>query len=494
MPAATGNCLDEIEYRCERLESYSGLYRAYARVYYPNDEDQLSCVFEFAQKTKRKVTLRGGGHAFDEQSLGNDIIVSMEKFNSIKVIAGSNRVCVGAGATWGAILSELKRHGLVPFGTVTASHATAGGTVAADCLSRFSPRFGKEAKSVTALRLMTIDHGVIKCTRPLAGPPWTLEEQAFMAAVGGFGYLGALLDVTYDVRPFKRPAVLTQVRTHRSFANLAGDLIPATAKARASAPGHGGILWEAISAGLYPAGGDKPSSMLFSSKLTTSCKRRPFLLHYPHNPLVILAEWLMRVPILHEVLSRWFFERTPDGATYIDGLRGYLFFMDANALAKRIARRFGFDLKTVQQTFVVPADPCQDAPKAQQVLVDWLDRAHKLFGARKLTPTISDVLYLPEDMAFCLSPNAKRAGFAVSYAFETSNAGTIASVQRAFADLADVLWHDFDGRVSLVKNVHVYRDTLRAMYGADAAEFLQLKTQLDSTGVLRNGFFDRVLG
>ncbi len=496
MNAGTGNCLDEIKNRSEQLKSYSGLYQTNAQVYRPKGEDQLRCIFDFAKQEGRKVTLRAGAHAFDEQSLGDDIVVSMTEFNGIEVLPDGKQVRVGAGATWGAIVRELKGCDLVPFGTVTSSHATAGGTVAADCLSRFSPSFGKEAKWVQSFRLMTVDGAVLDCSRPAKDPPSTLEEKVFMAAVGGFGYLGALLDINFEVRPFKRAAVCTQVRKYDSFNTLARDLIPPTAEASPSENDDCSAPWEAVSAGLYAAGGNQPSAMIFNSKLTSTRKRRPFLLHHPYNPLRILAEWLMRVPFLAKIVSRCYFGLTRDGATYIDGLWGYLFFMDGNVLAKRIARWFGIDLKTVQQTFVVPVDLLAEGglAVAQDRLTEWLERADQLFRQRQLTPTISDVLYLPKDLAFCLSPNPKRAGFAVSYVFETSAANTITNVKRAFEDLADVLSVNFDGRVSLVKNVDVKPATLRAMYRPEATEFLALKAQLDPAGVLCNRFFERVLG
>lgn len=325
---------------------------------------------------------------------------------------------------------------------------------------------------------------------------WTEEERIFMAVVGGFGYLGAVLQITYEVRPCgsRRIAVKTEVEKLDSFENLARRLIPETLTARANAAARAnadcsGKDWEAISAGLYPAGRDQPSALLFKSKLVKTCRRWPYLLHHPHNPLVILAQWVMRVPLFCRILSRVFFKLTRSGSTYIDGLQGYLFFMDANVIARNVARWFRCDLNTIQQTFVVPAD--LNAPNAHQPLFDWLTRAQAELARHHLTPTITDVLYLPQDWTFCLSPNAKTAGFAVSYAFETNNTDP---VKTAFCELAEILCNDFHGHVSLVKNVYVDGATLRTMYGAQARDFLILKHRLDPGDLLCNDFCRRVLG
>ena len=463
-------------------------------MYRPRDEAELQRIFAFATRESRVVTLRGGAHAFDDQSLGRQIVVSMENFNKIEVGPGA-QVTVGAGAPWGKIVRRLKRKGLVPYGTVTSSLATPGGTLAADCLSRFSPSYGKEAEHVLSFRMMCIDGSAKDYWPPSPGHPdpatWTEDQRIFMAVVGGFGYLGAVLEITIAVRRCgsRRIAVKTEVDKLDSFEHLVQKLIPETKTAQANAnPDCSGEDWEAISAGLYPAGGDQPSALLFKSKLVKTCWRWPYPLHHPHFPLLIVAEWLMRVPFLCRTLSRVFYMLTWSGCTYTDGLQGYLFFMDANLIARNLARRFGFDLHTIQQTFVVPVD--LHAADAHQPLLHWLDRAQKELAARKLTPTITDVLYLPQDWTFCLSPNARGPGFAVSYAFETN---TTAPVEVAFRDLADILWADFQGHVSLVKNVRVNPATLSAMYGPQARAFLGLKHKLDPNDLLRNDFFSRVL-
>ncbi len=483
-----------IPYSTKTLESYSDLCSQTADVYTPADVDELKGVFACARASKRRVTLHGGGHSFDSQALGNDIVVSTERFDSIDVLPAKDQVKVGAGATWGAIVDALQPKGLVPFGTVTSSHATAGGTLSADCLSRFSPRYGKEAAHVVAFSLVTLDGRLLNCTRPPDGTPradWTCEQEAFMGAIGGFGYLGAVVDVTYDLCSIGKSkfGVETVIHEYDSFGNLARDLVPTVTTAAASSG------WDAVYAGLYPAGADSTSWMLFTSKFTTESKRKRLFLHWRNNWIRIAGELLMRVPLFCSIISWCFFKFTREDATYIDDLGDFLFFMDANTNAKRFARRFGFKLKTLQQTFIVPAPTTNDDAKNAATLADWLARAHKVFHDRTLAPTLQDVLYLPQDMEFCLSPDARSPGFAVSYAFETSNKKTLSRAKEALAELADVLCDaPFNGRVSLVKNVCVSPATLLRMYGTDAVEFCQLKQKLDPDGLLRNDFLQRTFG
>jgi decaprenylphospho-beta-D-ribofuranose 2-oxidase len=205
----------------------------------------------------------------------------------------------------------------------------------------------------------------------------------------------------------------------------------------------------------------------------------------------------MRVPFISKLLWRVYFRfMFRDGDEYIDDLEGFTFFMDGNVRAKHLAKRLGFTLRNVQQTFVVPSDPGAAGgwDRARDDLVEWLEYAHEFLLERKLTPTLNDVLFLPRDRPFLLSASADLPGFAVSYAFETSNRETTRRVKEAFSELADVLWERFQGRVYLVKNVYASRKTLAAMYGDHAVEFFRLKRELDPRGVLVDDYLVRTFG
>ena len=93
-----------------------------------------------------------------------------------------------------------------------------------------------------------------------------------------------------------------------------------------------------------------------------------------------------------------------------------------------------------------------------------------------------------------MSATSDMAGFAVSYAFETSNADKIERVKEAFTELSDILWQQYGGRVYLVKNVSARESTLAEMYGDNAREFFALKRELDPRSMLRNEFLERTFG
>ena len=66
----------------ELVGCYTGLYEAHASVVRPKDVEELREVFRVARASRRRVTMRGGGHSFDAQPIGDDLVVSTERLNS----------------------------------------------------------------------------------------------------------------------------------------------------------------------------------------------------------------------------------------------------------------------------------------------------------------------------------------------------------------------------------------------------------------------------
>jgi decaprenylphospho-beta-D-ribofuranose 2-oxidase len=502
--SATAHPVFDIPGTEEELGCYSGLYAARAQVLAPADVDELRRIFAYAREAGRSVTLRAGAHSFDGQSLGDDLVVSMLGFDAIEALPGE-RIRVGPGATWGAIRAKLEPLGLVPAVTVTTEHATAGGTLSGDCLSRFSPSYGKEGEWIESFDLLTTEGELLNCTAPREDAPpstWTRGERAFCGVIGGLGYLGAVVAITYRVLPVGstdgKIGVRTIVRKYNTFADLAADLVPTAKRTylEDSDPGDPEKL-DAIWSALDTRGDGSQSALVFTSTFTTTPDRRRMPLHRPKLALRVLVEWMMRVPFISKLLWRFYFRfMYRDRDEFIDDLDGFTFFMDGNVRAKHIGKRLGFAMRNIQQTFVVPSDPRAAGgwDRARDDLVEWLEYAHEFLLQRKLTPTLNDVLFLPRDLPFLLSASADLPGFAVSYAFETSKRATLERAKEAFNELADVLWERFQGRVYLVKNVFASRETLAAMYGDHAVEFFRLKRELDPAGVLKDQFLERTFG
>ena len=313
---------------------------------------------------------------------------------------------VGPGATWGAILETLKPLGMVPAVTVTTENATAGGTLSGDCLSRFSPSYGKEGEWIQSFDLLTPEGELITCTPPAKDQlPSTKQERVFCGTIGGLGYLGAVVSITYRVMPVggrdDEIAVRTIVRKFDTFGDLAADLVP-TAKrtyledSDPTDPEKLDAIWSALDT----RGDETKSALFFTSTFAATRTRRRMALHRPKLLLRILVEWLMRVPFFSKLMWRFYVRFLfKDGDEYLDDLEGFSFFMDGNARAKRIGKKLGFKMQNAQQTFIVPSDPGAEGgwDRAADDLVEWLEFAHDFLLERDLTPTLNDVLFVPRD-------------------------------------------------------------------------------------------------
>lgn len=485
----------------EELGCYSGLYSSRAEVVTPNSVEDLMRHLAGARAAGRRVTFRAGGHSFDGQALGGDMVISMLGLNRIQVFPERQEMEVEAGATWGEILDALEPHGLVPAVTVTTERATAGGTLSGNCLSRFSPAHGKEGEQILRFDLVTAAGELITCTPPRDGTRFeqmSLEERLFCGAIGGLGYLGTVVRITYRVlragEPGDSVGVATDSMRAADFGQLGDRLVPPLRQMYLEEsdplnPEMNDSIWSAVGT----RGDGSMAALIFTSRFTTDPERRRMLLHRPKLLIRIPFEWLMRIPLFAKLAWRLFMWSFRKEQSYTDDLRGFSFFMDGNARAKRVGKKLGFSMRNAQQTFVVPSDVGADGEQARGDLVRWLEFAHRFLVERGLAPTLHDVLFLPADDLFLLSATAGLPGFAVSYAFETSNRRRLERIKAAFRELSDVLWSEYGGRVYLVKNVFASPQTLEQMYGANLTDFRELKAQLDPDGMFVDDFYQRVL-
>ena len=285
------------------------------------------------------MTFRAGGHSFDGQSLGDDLVVSMVRFDPIEVLANEKRMRVGPGATWGANLAKLQPLGLAPAVTVTTENATAGGTLLGDCLSRFSPAYGKEGNWIHNFDLLTTEGELLTAGDP--GREFRLgldaEERVFQGVIGGLGYLGAVVAISYRVLSVGetegRIGVLTKInRKYKTFENLAADLVPEAKRTYLEdpTPRRGKARRHLLRPG-YPRERRRGRAAL-TSAFTPEPRRRLMALYRPRLAVRILVELLMRVRFLSGPLWRFCFRFLyRDGEEYVDDLDGFTFFMDGNA-------------------------------------------------------------------------------------------------------------------------------------------------------------------
>jgi decaprenylphospho-beta-D-ribofuranose 2-oxidase len=504
-----------IPIRREQLRTYGGQMVA-TNVATPSDQAELRIVLTDAERRRLQVVFRGGGRSFDTQSLNAVYVISLEKFARISAPDLERRcITVGASASWGAILRATAPHGLVPYVTVTSSRATAGGTLSADCLSRFSPSCGKEGAHVRSFEFMGLDGQARSCSR-------TQNPELFKAVISGLGCLGVVYEITYELLKLDIPpdqiAVKTEFIQIRGLKHLAEQLVNRVHEHQTQLCAQANALAEsahascttiaaarvapqevaAISAVLYLNSARQGLLMKSQYVQAKPEQLKPCFLHQPERGLHRVLQ-LAALTGLGRRLGWWlalnyFFK----GATeqkpleFTDELFGFTFFQDGNEALHERGRSYGLPVATLQQTYVIPWDP-EHPLRSSQRLAKFLEAADELLDASGLLPALIDVLYVPDDAGegFLLSSSRNLSGFAVTFTFERLLSSDFPGERSALREIATYC-EQAQGRVHLVK--HVYADValLDRMYGPGLDELIPLKKQHDPQNTLRSDFLQRV--
>lgn len=424
----------------------------------PASVDELAGALARASRAGRRITFRGGGCAFDTQSLNADLVVSLDRLRGLWFSPDAATVTVGAGERWGEVVRAARLRGRSPAVVVTTELASAAGTTSGHCVSRWTPVHGPDGDQIQAVELVTVRGERLRLTR---------GDDALLGVTGGLGYLGAIASV--DVRLLANPH--DQVETRVIAAGPIEQVLAACGPA--SLPAGGEVT--AYSA-LHP---DLRRGLAYQARHVSGRPLRPFLAaHQPRSVLRLAGELLLAshagARLVGELAYRFHRDR------YVDPLLDYTFFMDGDTRFRRLGRRLGFALRIVQQSFAVPLAAAGEL----------IERARRAFAAAAVVPMFGDALYCPADRAL-LSATHGLGGFIVSFAFAPRTRGRLRRIHGALVQLTRVC-RALGGRVRLTKNVHADPEDLAAMYAQTLPRFRELKRRLDPDGLIRNEFLDRV--
>jgi decaprenylphospho-beta-D-ribofuranose 2-oxidase len=491
------------------LWSYNEMQRATAKVYRPRDQAALVRRLQSLRPGQR-VTFRGGGQSLDAQSLNRDIVIVLDAPNFSYIgdpqhDADGYFITTGAGARWWDVICKIGKLGLFPPSMATAADATVGGTLSADCVSRMSAIWGKEGEQIRSFKMVFVDGTTKECRRNDAD----LElRELFEAVIGGFGYLGAVIEVTFDLiavrskpnapgdfprvftRSTRHPAIVDWDQILRALHSKAADELRRAGSApggrpRPSAP----PFWSALSIACYLAGQGMTANLLEQRFVEPTAQGKPTPGDiYKREPeiTVTAAAWSAVAPTVIELASDIGF---PSGE-FVDDLFGWAFFFGNWATrAKLRAHESGDRLNFTQHTFALPAlvDGKPDTRPARR----FLERVESRLHRADVRPPSIDLLYVPGDR-FLMSASRNLDAYLINISLAAKDRDDYrAEVKNMLYGLARDC-RMLGGRVHLVKSVVAEPEELRAMYGEAASKLKQLKHKYDPNNLLRNDFFDRV--
>lgn len=349
---------------------------------------------------------------------------------------------------------------------VSTGNASAGGTISANCMSRFSPVLGKEGKWIDNFVIITADGISRRCSR-------TENADLFYAAIGGFGYLGAVVEITHNLYPVPDNAkVKTIVIRKPTHTDLHKDLLT-----------DGNTKATTYSA--FGISGSQIRTMTCLVEYRSETKLNQMAPHRPYILFRLVTEFLVQwFPSMGQHFWNYAYSvYTRINDTYIDPIDEYTFFMDGNVRAKALGRRFGMTFRAVQQTFVIPA--------TENKLNHFLAETLRLLRDANMPPAMIDALYLPQDENFLLSSTQGLSGYAISMAFEALSPSKFEKIKLAMEQLSE-LCLEMKGKVHLTKNVLTKPAHVQAMYKESLPEFFAVKKKYDPGKLFSNDFMERL--
>ena len=185
----------------EYFEKYGGdWYKAITpdptAIIFPESESDLKKILKIANEDKEAVVISGGrtGLCGGATAANKEIVISLERMNSIEWIEEKQCVKCGAGAITDLVKNFVaEKNRLLPISLASSSSSSIGGNVATNAAGSKFIRYGATKDHVTKMRVMLANGEVLSLQKEIAkdatGP--NLMELFF----GSEGSLGIIFEV-----------------------------------------------------------------------------------------------------------------------------------------------------------------------------------------------------------------------------------------------------------------------------------------------------------
>ncbi|WP_454759455.1 FAD-binding oxidoreductase [Caulobacter segnis] len=184
------------------------------------DETRLAAVraeLKDALAAGRPLLAHGARHSMGGQALPRQGTAITFDTGAIEVDRAGGLYRARAGACWRGVIDALDPHGLSPKVTQSNHDFSLGGTFSVNAHGWAVP-FGPMGGTVRAIRIVLADGTLVEASREH-------EPELFALAMGGYGLVGVILDLTLEAAPnlslTPRYAVMSADRVGQAFADAA---------------------------------------------------------------------------------------------------------------------------------------------------------------------------------------------------------------------------------------------------------------------------------
>lgn len=269
----------------------------------PGDEDECRRVLEFCRLNRLSVCPRGSGRSYGDAILNDDnVILDMSRMKRILEFDDANQVLtVQAGTPIVDIFARYHHLGYAVAASPTDSTISVGGALGANVNGKDSWRVGNFGDQVVSMKIMLASGEVLVIDRDNHG-------DLFLAAVGGMGLIGLVLEVSLQLIRIPSPYLDGEIFA----ANDVPDLIRKLDEIRDDADfivawvdgyATGDAIGRSVIHATWWADRSRPDeelrrSVATSIELLAVQKRRALGFYRLARPLINLGFQLQRIPVL----------------------------------------------------------------------------------------------------------------------------------------------------------------------------------------------------
>jgi decaprenylphospho-beta-D-ribofuranose 2-oxidase len=194
----------------EKVEGWGMTHHCYSPVFRPTTEAEIQGILQFASTQKIKVLFRGGGCSYGDANINNDgIIIDMTQYNQIlSWDQETGLLKAQSGVTIKQLWEFSIEKGYWPPVVSGTMHPTLGGALAMNIHGKNNYAVGTIGEHVLQFTFLTVTGQIFICSRED-------HSELFYAAIGGFGMLGVILEVTIQMkRIYSGKMIVTPVLTN----------------------------------------------------------------------------------------------------------------------------------------------------------------------------------------------------------------------------------------------------------------------------------------
>lgn len=171
-------------------------------------------IIDAIKNSNGPISIGGGRFSMGGQiAYENSLHIDMRRFNRILSLDTLNKqVTVEAGIVWRDLQRVIDRHDLSIMIMQTYANFTVGGSISVNCHGRYIGH-GPIVSSVIEIKLVTASGEIITAKR-------TQNSDVFAAAIGGYGGLGAIVEVTLQLADnvkVERKVARVEPRNYNTF-------------------------------------------------------------------------------------------------------------------------------------------------------------------------------------------------------------------------------------------------------------------------------------